>query len=80
MSTCSVGHRIRAKSLADACEAIGRAKVILEVRCRNCLDEVERGGQVIIARNGNVMEVRAIRKQTTEQAVTAFRLEKWEQT
>jgi prevent-host-death family protein len=38
------------------------------------LDEVERGGQIIIARNGEpVAELRAIRKQTMAQAVTAFR-------
>jgi prevent-host-death family protein len=40
------------------------------------LDEVERGGQIIIARNGEpIAELRAIRKQTMAQAVAAFRLE-----
>ena len=38
------------------------------------LDEVERGGPIIIARNGEpVAELRAIRKQTMAQAVEAFR-------
>ncbi len=40
------------------------------------LDEVERGGRIIIARNGEpVAELRAIRKQTMAQAVAAFRAE-----
>ncbi len=40
------------------------------------LDEVERGGRIIIARNGEpVAELRAIRKQTMAQAVAAFRSE-----
>lgn len=38
------------------------------------LDEVERGGQIIIARNGEpVAELRAIKKQTIAQAVAEFR-------
>ncbi len=38
------------------------------------LDEVERGGHIIIARDGEpVAELRAIRKSTMSQAVAAFR-------
>jgi antitoxin (DNA-binding transcriptional repressor) of toxin-antitoxin stability system len=38
------------------------------------LDEVERGGRVVIARNGQpVAELRAIVQPTMAQAVTAFR-------